>query len=150
LGVLRRLPPCCLRYALTAFQHLCRFSSRASQYRNLHETHSLLPARATLALAALTASGNALAAGRLAQVAIIDWDSGVTLTPHLYHGEYWVAGRPGATYAIEIRNRIGGRLLAVTSVDGVNVISGETVGWDQTAERQYVPDPPAGIAGELP
>ncbi|TLZ27627.1 MAG: hypothetical protein E6K25_12045 [Gammaproteobacteria bacterium] len=32
---------------------------------------------------------------------------------------------------IEIRNCIGGRLLAVTSVDGVNVLSGATAGWDQ-------------------
>jgi hypothetical protein len=43
-----------------------------------------------------------------------------------------VAGRPGARYSIEIRNRLGERLLAVTSVDGVNVVSGETAGWGQT------------------
>lgn len=90
------------------------------------------------ALVALAASFNAPAMGGIAQVAIIDRDSGVELTPHLYHGEYWVAGKPGATYAIEIRNRLGERLLAVTSVDGVNVISGATAGWDQTG---YVFDP---------
>src|SRR6267143_5165329 len=70
--------------------------------------------------------------GGLAEVAIIDRDSGAVLAPHFYHGEYWVAGRPGARYAIEIRNRLGERLLAVTSVDGVNVVSGATAGWDQT------------------
>lgn len=43
-----------------------------------------------------------------------------------------VAGRPGARYAIEIRNRLGERLLAVMSVDGVNVVSGATAGWDQS------------------
>ena len=43
-----------------------------------------------------------------------------------------MAGRPGARYAIEIRNRLGERLLAVTSVDGVNVVSGATAAWDQT------------------
>src|SRR5208283_5866339 len=32
----------------------------------------------------------------------------------------------------EIRNCLGERLLAVTSVDGINVISGATAGWDQT------------------
>jgi len=53
--------------------------------------------------------------------------------PAFLHGEYWVAGRPGARYAIEIRNRLGERLLAVTSVDGVNVVSGATAGWDQAA-----------------
>jgi hypothetical protein len=98
------------------------------------------------ALAALSVSCNALAVGGIAQVTIIDRRSGVELTLHLYHGEYWVAGTPGATYAINIRNRIGERILAVTSVDGVNVISGATAGWNQTG---YVFDPGAGyqIAG---
>ncbi len=70
--------------------------------------------------------------GSMAEIAIIDRDSGAVLSPHFYRGEYWVAGSPGARYAIEIRNRVGERLLAVTSVDGVNVVSGATAGWDQT------------------
>ncbi len=81
--------------------------------------------------AALVASYDALAVGAIANVTIVDRDSGVTLSTHFFHGEYWVAGTPGARYAIEIRNSIGGRLLAVTSVDGVNVLSGATAGWDQ-------------------
>jgi len=81
---------------------------------------------------ALTTICQAQAVGHLAQVAIVDRDSGAVLTPRYYRGEYWVAGRPGARYSIEIRNRVGGRLLAVTSVDGVNVVSGETAAWDQT------------------
>jgi hypothetical protein len=67
----------------------------------------------------------------LAEVAIIDRDSGAILSPYFYRGEYWIAGRPGARYAIEIRNRLDERLLAVTSVDGVNVVSGATAAWDQ-------------------
>jgi hypothetical protein len=90
------------------------------------------------ALAALVTTGDALALGGIAQVSIIDRQSGAELVPHFYHGEYWVAGTPGATYAIEIRNRLSERILAVTSVDGVNVISGATAGWDQTG---YVFDP---------
>jgi hypothetical protein len=74
---------------------------------------------------------DAQSVGRLAKVTVIDRDSGVALVPHLYRGEYWVAGVPGARYAIEIRNRLGERLLAVASVDGVNVVSGETASWDQ-------------------
>jgi hypothetical protein len=83
-------------------------------------------------LAALAASGDALAVGSIAAVTIIDRNTGAALNPRYFHGEYWVAGTPGATYAIEIRNQLGERLLAVTSVDGVNVISGATAGWDQT------------------
>jgi hypothetical protein len=70
--------------------------------------------------------------GGIAEVTIIDRDSGVVLSPYFHRGEYWVAGKPGARYAIKIRNRLGERLLAVTSVDGVNVVSGETAGWDQS------------------
>jgi hypothetical protein len=74
----------------------------------------------------------AQAVGGLADVAIVDRESGAVLTPHYYRGEYWVAGNPGARYAIEIHNKLGERVLAVTSVDGVNVVSGATAGWDQT------------------
>ena len=70
--------------------------------------------------------------GGIADVAVVDRDTGAVLSPHFFHGEYWVAGRPGARYAIEIRNRLGERMLAVTSVDGVNVVSGATAAWDQT------------------
>src|SRR5450631_1157624 len=80
----------------------------------------------------LATTCNAQVMGNIAEVAVIDRDSGAVLSPHYYRGEYWVAGKPGARYAIEIRNRLGERLLAVTSVDGVNVISGATAGWDQT------------------
>jgi len=83
------------------------------------------------ALAALAASCHANATGALADVTVIDRDSGTALSTYYSGGEYWVAGTPGHRYALEIRNRGGGRLLAVTSVDGVNVLSGATAGWDQ-------------------
>lgn len=88
--------------------------------------------------AGMVASCEAFALGDSADVTLIDCESGAALITYYYQGEYWVAGRPGARYAIEIRNRIGGRLLAVTSVDGVNVISGATAGWDQAG---YVFEP---------
>lgn len=80
---------------------------------------------------AFAADCGAQGLGGIAQVAIIDRDSGAVLSPYFYHGEYWVAGTPGARYAIEIRNRLTERVLAVTSVDGVNVVTGATAGWDQ-------------------
>jgi len=91
-----------------------------------------------ITLGALMVSGEALAVGRLATVTVVDRDSGAVLPAHYYRGEYWVAGRAGARYAIEIRNCTGARVLAVTSVDGVNVLSGATAGWDQAG---YVFDP---------
>ncbi len=88
--------------------------------------------------AALPVSGHSQGVGGIGQIAIIDRRSGVELVPYYYRGEYWVAGTPGATYAIEIRNRLSERLLAVTSVDGINVITGTNAGWDQAG---YVFDP---------
>jgi hypothetical protein len=88
--------------------------------------------------AAVAASGDALAVGSLASVNVIDRQTGAALAVHYYQGEYWVAGSPGARYAIQVRNCDGGRLLAVTSVDGVNVLSGRTAGWSQSG---YVFDP---------
>jgi hypothetical protein len=81
---------------------------------------------------------HAHAAGRMADVQVIDRDTGSVLPTYRSHGEYWVAGRPGARYSIVIQNHRGERLLAVTAVDGVNVISGETGAWGQSG---YVFDP---------
>ena len=75
---------------------------------------------------------SAHAAGRLAEVLVIDRDSGMPLRTYYHHGEYWVAGNPGARYAVEIRNTLHQRLLAVTSVDGINVLTGDTARWDQS------------------
>jgi hypothetical protein len=81
-----------------------------------------------LAVAALDAN----AVGRMAEVQILDRDTGTILPTYRYHGEYWVAGTPGNRYSISIRNNRGDRLLAVTTVDGVNVITGETGAFGQS------------------
>ena len=80
----------------------------------------------------LVAASQAHAVGRLADVTVIDRGTGATLPTYFHRGEYWVAGAPGAKYAIAVRNRLGERVLAVTAVDGVNVLSGDTAAWDQT------------------
>jgi len=84
-----------------------------------------------IAIAAL-ASAQALAVGNLADVSVTDRDTGETLAVYRSRGDYWVAGRPGARYAINIRNQGNARLMAVTSVDGINVITGESAGYDQS------------------
>lgn len=91
-------------------------------------------------------SAPALAVGNLADITIVDRDSGQTLKSYHHRGEYWVAGRPGAHYSIHVQSRDGRRLLAVMSVDGVNVLSGQTAKIDQGG---YVFDPwqSYGVAG---
>jgi hypothetical protein len=75
---------------------------------------------------ALCAGTQALAVGSLAEVSVIDRSDGRRL-PVLWHaGTAYVVGTPGNEYRISVRNREGGEVLAVMSVDGVNVITGET------------------------
>jgi hypothetical protein len=71
-------------------------------------------------------------------LALIDRDAGQVLPVYRKHGRGHVAGRPGARYAIRLSNESGARVLVVLSVDGINVISGQTAGWNQTG---YVLDP---------
>jgi hypothetical protein len=85
-----------------------------------------------IGLGVLGVRTDAHAAGRLADVQIIDRDTGSVLPTYRSRGEYWVAGRPGARYSIMIQNHRGERILAVTAVDGINVISGETGAWGQS------------------
>ena len=89
--------------------------------------------------AALAAcSGPSLAVGRSVGVDVIDRDTGQVLEVYTHRGRQYIAGRPGARYAIRITNRSDSRLLAVTSVDGVNIVSGQTAAWSQTG---YVFEP---------
>jgi hypothetical protein len=47
-------------------------------------------------------------------------------------GRRWIVGTPGQEYAIRACNTTGARVLAVMSVDGVNVVSGETAAPSQS------------------
>lgn len=71
-------------------------------------------------------TGPVFAAGNLADLEIRDRASGRTLPVYENGGRWFVAGKPGNEYHVTVRNRSGGDLLAVVSVDGVNVVSGET------------------------
>ncbi len=71
-------------------------------------------------------------------VDIIDRSDGRVLTVYTHEGRRYVIGKPGNEYAIRVRNDGNERALAVMSVDGVNVISGDTASPAQTG---YVLDP---------
>ncbi len=89
---------------------------------------ALLAALCLFALASLPAR----AVGRLADITVIDRNTGASLPVYSHRGEYWVAGTPGARYAVAVQSRHGQRLLAVPAVDGINVLSGQTAAWNQT------------------
>ncbi len=88
---------------------------------------------ALLAAACLAAAVPAHAVGGRLDVTVVDRDTGQSLQPIAYRGEWWIAGRPGARYGILLKTRdTGRRVLGVVSVDGVNAITGDTAAWDQT------------------
>ena len=76
-------------------------------------------------------ASSALAHPRLAALEVFDRDSGHVLQSYQKDGREFVPGRPGARYALRLRNLTHARILVVLSVDGVNVISGETADWRQ-------------------
>lgn len=84
-----------------------------------------------IAGSALLTAFPAMAQGRLTDVRVIDRDRDEVLPIYRFRGDFWVAGEPGARYAIELVNDSDERLLNVVSVDGVNVITGETASVDQ-------------------
>ena len=90
--------------------------------------------RSLFALTALVATFASAAAhaGALADLEVYDRTSGRTLPIYEHEGRLYVAGEPRHQYELRIRNSSAGRLLAVTSVDGVNVISGETAAQQQS------------------
>lgn len=91
--------------------------------------------RLVLACALMGSAVPAFAVGSLADVTLYDRASGRILPTYFSDGRWYVAGKPGNEYEIRIRNQSGGDLLAVTSVDGVNVVTGETA---SPAQSGYV------------
>jgi len=81
-----------------------------------------------------------------ARVEIVDRTEGRVLPMYRHQGRRYVVGKPGNEYTIRVRNGAAGRVLAVMSVDGVNVITGDTASMQQSG---YVlaPNESADIAG---
>lgn len=93
--------------------------------------------KSLIAIIAVLASG-AVHAGALADLAVVDRATGERIPVYSHRGRLYVPGTPGAKYSLLIANRTGERVLAVTSVDGVNVVTGETAAPGQSG---YVLDP---------
>jgi hypothetical protein len=105
---------------------------------------------ALVAVAALDATGCATAhetvtswtSGGVAAIEIVDRSTGEHLGVYASAGEHpgvfpsrgerFVVGTPGHEYRLRIRNLTAAPILAVTSVDGVNVVTGETASPSQS------------------
>jgi hypothetical protein len=89
-------------------------------------------------MAAIGLAGAVRAMADPVDLSVVDRDSGQALRIWRHHGRLFVAGSPGARYSLRVANDTGGRVLVVMSVDGVNILTGETAGYDQ---RGYVFNP---------
>lgn len=92
-----------------------------------------------------TACALALAAAALPALARADVDvqiydrtTGSTLPVYAADGRSYVVGEPRHEYELRLQNRSGERVMAVISVDGVNVITGQTAA---TGQSGYVLGP---------
>jgi hypothetical protein len=74
----------------------------------------------------------------LVQVDVYDRFDRTALPVFAKDGRHYIVGVPGHEYAVRIRNCTGARILVVTSVDGVNVVSGDTAAPSQSG---YVLEP---------
>ncbi|HUQ29035.1 MAG TPA: hypothetical protein VM051_10595 [Usitatibacter sp.] len=81
--------------------------------------------KAALAVALAATSFAAQAVGHRADVVLFDRATSRELPVHWHEGRAYVVGRPGAEYEVRVRNQRGEDLLAVVSVDGLNVMNGQ-------------------------
>lgn len=81
-------------------------------------------------------------AATVADIQIVNRTTGEQLTTYRHKGQLWVAGKPGDRYAVQVINKTPGRMLTVVSVDGINVVSGETA---VTSQRGYVLSPKSSV-----
>lgn len=98
-----------------------------------------LSRRACLTLGAATAATllggcatPAEARSRWLDMRIVDRASGRVLPLHRFRGDTWVPAEAGMRYALRVTNLSRERLLVVLSVDGVNIVTGDTASYAQS------------------
>ena len=86
-------------------------------------------------LLALLGCAQTTLATNLVDVAIVNRNTGERLTPYRHDGKLYVAGTPGDAYFVELKSNRGDRVLTVLSVDGINVLTGQSAA---TLQSGYV------------
>jgi hypothetical protein len=89
----------------------------------------------TLAAVGFAGAADAQSPANLVDLTVVDRETGQPLRVWRHNGRAYVAGQPGVRYSLRVTNNTTGRVLVVMSVDGVNVLTGQTAGHGQ---RGYV------------
>jgi hypothetical protein len=98
--------------------------------------------KALLAVVALVTSACAQAHGGMVDISVYDRTEGRRLQVYWHEGRAYIAGKPGNEYQVTLRSRQAQDVLAVVSVDGVNVITGEAA---HPSQSGYVLSPRGGV-----
>lgn len=85
-----------------------------------------------LACAALAALPGCSHGQPLVRMQVLDLERQALLPTLPHGGRDYIEGQPGHRYAVVLENLSGERVLAVVSVDGVNAITGQTAGSEQS------------------
>ena len=76
-------------------------------------------------------AGQAIAAGNAVLLEIYDKTTNEVLSEYAHKRDTWVKGERNHIFQLGLRNTTNSRLLAVLSVDGLNVINGKTADFNQ-------------------
>jgi hypothetical protein len=98
--------------------------------------------KGVIAAFAIAIAAPAGAVGSLADLTVYDRTEGRRLQVYWHQGRAYVVGKPGNEYQLSLRNRAGDEVLAIVSVDGVNVVTGQSASPQQSG---YVLAPRAGM-----
>jgi hypothetical protein len=97
-----------------------------------HQETDMRKFLSVLAATLLAGCASIADAGSIADVAVINRTTGERLQVYRHGGRMYVEGKAGERYAVEMRNRTGGRILTVLSVDGINAVTGQTAAASQS------------------
>ncbi|MBK7470445.1 MAG: hypothetical protein IPI73_07260 [Betaproteobacteria bacterium] len=86
------------------------------------------PAQIRRLLAAALFLSPVLAAAIPFDVQVYDRTEARYLPTYQFEGRTYVVGKPGNEYSLSLRNQGGERVMVVSSVDGVNIVTGQTAG----------------------
>ena len=98
--------------------------------------------KGVIAVVAIALTAPAWAVGAIAELTVYDRTEGRRLQVYWHQGRAYVVGKPGNEYQVSLRNRVRDDVLAIVSVDGVNVITGQSASPQQSG---YVLAPRGGM-----
>ena len=107
-------------------------------FGNIRQVLALALAGLACLIGAQTASAQEAYGPRIVHLSVVDRETGQVARVYYHNRRYFVAAQTGNRYSLRLQNVTNERVLVVLSVDGVNVVTGETADFNQ---RGYILSP---------